>query len=86
MEPLEPPLDPPLVYKRRARDANNRMFLHVLNVNLDHYDFPSDFVERLRFVIGINDSALSRRRQTGQHNYPGCKNSSCQSPTRVAAF
>ena len=37
-------------FKRRARYPNNRMFLRVLNVNLDHYDFPSNFIERLRFV------------------------------------
>ena len=33
----------PTVYRYRARDPKYRMFLHVLNINLDHYDFHSHF-------------------------------------------
>ena len=59
------------VYKRRARDPNNRMFLHVLNVNLDAgLRFLSDFrciclsSNDCVSLPAITDSAMSEDKPT----------------------
>ena len=78
------------IYKRRARDPNNRMFLRVLNarlnVNLDDYDFPVIFVTSVchqTIAPRYQRLLILQRVKTDQHNYSQCKNSSCQSLTRV---
>ena len=63
------------------------MFLRVLNVNLDHYDFLSDFRYNCLSsndcvsLPAIIDSAMSEDKLTPLQ----CKKFSCQSLTRVVA-
>ena len=56
------------------------MFLRVLNVNLDHYDFPVIFVIHVS-LPAIIDSAMSEDKLTPLQS----KKFSCQSLTRVVA-
>ena len=53
-----------------TRDLDNQMFLWVLNVNLDHYDFPCEFhyicwsSNDCVLLPAIIDSAMSEDRPT----------------------